>query len=96
MSLNIKQIEHVASLARISLSSKEKQKFTQQLGDILDYFDKLKKLDTKHIPISSQTIELININRSDQVKDCDQQTQKQILNNAPHKTANYFKTGKIL
>ena len=96
MSIDIKNIEHLATLARIELSPKEKKKFAQQLGDILSYFEKLKQLDTQHIPITSQSIDLVNINRSDEVKDCDQDTQQHILDNAPNTSGNYFKTGKIL
>lgn len=96
MPLTIKQVEQVAALARIKLTPKEKQKFTQQLGDILDYFDKLKQLDTKNIPITSQSIELVNITRSDQIQACDTDTQQHILNNAPQRSGDYFKTGKII
>lgn len=89
-------INHIADLARIKLSPQEKQKFTEQLGDILEYFAKLKQLDTKNIPITSQSIDLVNINRIDQIQGCDQDTQKHILANAPQKSGGYFKTDKIL
>ena len=96
MSLDIKQVEHVAKLARIQLSPQAKKKFTEQLGDILDYFEKLKQLDTRDIPITSQSIELVNIHRLDAVKGCDQNAQKIILDNAPARSGDYFKVNKIL
>ena len=96
MSLDIKQVEHVAQLARIQLKPQAKKKFTEQLGDILDYFEKLKKLDTRNIPITSQSIELVNRHRLDEVKGCHQDTQKIILDNAPAKSGGYFKVNKIL
>ena len=89
-------IQHIANLARLELTSQEKQKFTGQLSDILAYFEKLKELDTKSIPIASPSMDLVNINRTDQIKNCDQATQEKILDNAPATSGDYFKTHKIL
>lgn len=96
MSLNNQQVEYVAGLARVKLTAKEKDKFTRQLGDILDYFEKLKQLNTQDIPITSQSIELVNIHRLDEIKDSDPDSPKNILNNAPECSGDYFKVNKIL
>lgn len=93
MSLNL---DHIVALAKISLSPKEKQKFSAQLGDVLEYFKKLSKLDTKNVAAFSISADLANIYRSDEVKDCSADTQKQILANAPEASGQYIKTDKIL
>ncbi len=38
-------IDYVANLARLELSPEEKTKFAGQLGDILNYFEKLNAID---------------------------------------------------
>jgi len=96
MQLNTKQIEHVAKLARIELNSEEKQKFTKDLGDILDYFEKLKRLETTGIEPTSQSIELKNIFRADEITGCPEDVQKNILANAPDGSGRFIKVNKIL
>ena len=96
MSLDTKQVEHVAQLARIELSSEEKQKFTKDLGEILDYFEKLKRLETTGIEPTSQSIELKNIFRADEITGCPEDVQKNILANAPDRSGRFIKVNKIL
>jgi len=96
MSLDIKQIEHIAHLARLELGAKEKEKFTQQLSSVLEYFEKLKEVDTNSIEPTSQSVPLINVNRADEIKDCPKEIRKNILDNAPQKSGKYFKANKIL
>lgn len=45
-----KQVEKIATLARLHLSEKEKEKIPEQLTKILDYIGQLKELDTSYIP----------------------------------------------
>ena len=42
-------IDYVANLARIELSSQEKEKFQGQLGDVLKYFEKLQEVDIEGV-----------------------------------------------
>ena len=42
-------VDYVANLARIELTDKEKKKFSSQLGDVLEYFDKLNKVDVEGV-----------------------------------------------
>lgn len=91
-----KEIENISHLARIELADIEKKKLAQDLGDILDYFEVLKKLDTSGIEPANQPIELENITRFDELKSCRESSQKAILKNAPDKSGRYFKVNKIL
>jgi len=43
------QVQHIAKLARISLTEKEVLKFQKDLSSILDYFEKLKEVDTEKV-----------------------------------------------
>ena len=44
--IEIKDVEHVAKLARLELSEEEKIKFSKQLGDILKYVEQMNEVDT--------------------------------------------------
>jgi len=58
MKLSIEEVEHIASLARLKLSNPEKQRYAEQLSDILEYVDHLDELDTDHIPPTASILEM--------------------------------------
>ena len=47
MAITKETVKYVAHLARIELKPKELEKLSGQLKEILDFIDKLKKVDTK-------------------------------------------------
>lgn len=61
-------IEYVAKLARLELTKEEKEKFSKQLADILQYVEKLNQLDTKNIQPTAHVIPMKNVWRDDLVK----------------------------
>ena len=50
MSLTLKEVEHIATLARLELTEEQKARYREQLSAILDYVAKLQELDTANIP----------------------------------------------
>lgn len=56
MPLNPSDVDHIAELARLELSPREKARFLKQLSSILEYFEKLQTLDTKNIPATSSVL----------------------------------------
>ena len=46
MSLTLSEVEHIAELARLELTDEEKERFRQQLSDILDYAARLQAINT--------------------------------------------------
>lgn len=98
--ISTEQVEHIAKLARINLTEKEKEKFSVELSSILDYIDKLNQVDTSNIELISQVAEFNNITRNDTESINDEQknieTRNKILEQAPEKKGDYFKTPKIL
>ena len=67
MSLSPAQVRHIAKLARLTLSDKEVEKFSRELSQILDYIEKLKKVDTKGVEPMSQITGLCTVTRTDTV-----------------------------
>ncbi|MBY9005020.1 MAG: Asp-tRNA(Asn)/Glu-tRNA(Gln) amidotransferase subunit GatC [Candidatus Lokiarchaeota archaeon] len=88
-------LEHVSKLALLDLSEEEKEKFSQQLTDLLNYFKKLNELDTTNVEPMIHPIEgLKNVFRED--KTWDSLTNEEALQNAKHKREGYFKAPRIL
>ena len=62
MKISKEEIEHIAVLARLSLSEEEKELFGSQLSSILDYMEKLNELDTKGIEPTSHVLPIKQCN----------------------------------
>jgi aspartyl-tRNA(Asn)/glutamyl-tRNA(Gln) amidotransferase subunit C len=65
VSITIKDVEHVAKLARLELSEQEKQTFTEQMNAILKYAEQLNELNTDHVEPTSHPVPLVNVMRED-------------------------------
>lgn len=50
MSLTLKEVEHIAALARLELTDEQKSRYREQLSAILDYIAHLQELDTANVP----------------------------------------------
>ncbi|MEN8173043.1 MAG: Asp-tRNA(Asn)/Glu-tRNA(Gln) amidotransferase subunit GatC [Chloroflexota bacterium] len=66
MSLTKKEIEDIAVLARLELTSEEKESYREQLSAILAYFEQLQTLDTKDVPPLTQFDSEQNVLRKDE------------------------------
>lgn len=58
-------IHYVAKLARLELSASEKVTFTEQLGKIIDYFQKLGEVDTEGVEPTAHATPLYDVIRLD-------------------------------
>lgn len=89
-----KDVEYVAKLSRLKLKEEQKQKFTHQLNSILEYIEKLNKLDTSQIEPTSHVVPLKNVRRKDLIKPSS--PVDEALKNAPDKERGYFKVPPII
>jgi aspartyl-tRNA(Asn)/glutamyl-tRNA(Gln) amidotransferase subunit C len=87
-------VEHIARLARLGLSEKDKKLFAQQLTAVLEHAEVLKKLDTKDVPPTSHAIPMKNVLREDKVIPC--KNTEDILANAPEEENGMFRVPRIL
>jgi aspartyl-tRNA(Asn)/glutamyl-tRNA(Gln) amidotransferase subunit C len=87
-------VEHVAYLARLGLSSDELARLEGQLNHILDQYAKLAELDTDAIPPTAQTIELETILRDDVARPS--LPPEAVLANAPERDGDFFVVPAIL
>jgi len=94
VSVTIKDVEHVAKLARLEFTEEEKKMFTRQLNQILEYMEKLNELDTTNVEPLSHVIDLSNVFREDRVRPS--YPVEEVLKNAPAKTEKFFKVPKVI
>jgi aspartyl-tRNA(Asn)/glutamyl-tRNA(Gln) amidotransferase subunit C len=92
-SITVKQVEHVARLARIELSEEEKRLFTTQLNAILDYFKILDEAETEEVQPFLSVLGLSNIWRRDETRPS--LSTEEALSNAPRKERGYIKAPRI-
>jgi aspartyl-tRNA(Asn)/glutamyl-tRNA(Gln) amidotransferase subunit C len=65
VSIDRATVDYVANLARLALTDEERDRLTQQLGDILTHFATLQTLDTDAVEPTSDVVALVNIPRDD-------------------------------
>ena len=68
MSLSLKDVEHVAALARLGLTAEELETLREQLSSILGHIEVLNQLDTASISPTAQVIAVENVMRDDAVR----------------------------
>lgn len=95
--LSKEQIEHIAMLARLGLTDKEKKKFAGQLSSVLDYVNQLEKVDTKNIEPIAQITGLKDVMAKDKVKSSKGQVAREkLLENAPMQEEGCVKVKAVL
>lgn len=93
MKLDLKQVEHIALLARLELTAEEKEKFAKELTMILDYVEKLSEVDTTGIDPIAQITGLVNITREDRVEESVHRTD--LLAVAPDREGQHIKVQSV-
>lgn len=94
MSIEAKDVEHVAKLARLNLTGEETEMFTEQLNAILQYAEKLNELDTEDIAPTTHVLHLSNVMREDEVHES--LPSEKVFRNAPDEEDGQFKVPAIL
>jgi aspartyl-tRNA(Asn)/glutamyl-tRNA(Gln) amidotransferase subunit C len=92
--VSIEEVERIARLAMLSLSPREKVKFTRQLNLILQYMEQLNQVDTSETEPMSHPLGLTNVFREDEVRPS--LPVEEALKNAPDKSGNYFRVPKVI
>ena len=82
-------VEHVAKASRIKLTDEEVEKFSKELGDVLNSFALLKEVDTSDVKPSFQPNEIKNVIREDVPEYS--LSQDDALSNAEQKEEKFFK-----
>jgi aspartyl-tRNA(Asn)/glutamyl-tRNA(Gln) amidotransferase subunit C len=93
--LTKEDIEHLATLARISVSEDEKAQLAGQIDAVLEYVSAVSGVVTEResAPVAG---ELRNVMREDDGPYAGGEWSEAILANAPHKEDRYFKVEQIM
>jgi aspartyl-tRNA(Asn)/glutamyl-tRNA(Gln) amidotransferase subunit C len=94
MTLTIEEVEHIARLARLKLTSQEIERYRQQLSAILDYADRLQAVDTTDIPPTSSVLPARSVLREDKARPG--LSLEELLKNAPDTENGQFRVPPVL
>ena len=81
-------IEYVGILAKLELNKEEQEQAKKDMGEMLDYIDKLNELDTSGVEPMSHVFPVNNVFREDVVTNGDDR--EAILKNAPEEKDGMF------
>src|ERR1700736_5539022 len=88
------EVSHVARLARLALTPDELERFTEQLGAVLEHARDVEALDTTGVPPTAHPLPLVNVLRDDVlVPSLDR---AEVLAEAPSVEADRFLVTRIL
>ncbi len=94
MKLTVEQVRHVATLARLSLSSEEEERYATQLSAILEAVAQLQELDVSGVEPTSHASLASSLLREDATRPS--LPPEKALANAPSKVGSSFAVPKIL
>ncbi len=94
MKITDKEIERLASLARLSFEGEEKERIKKDLNAIVNYVEQLRELDDSNVEPTSRVIEFADAMRKDEPKPS--MTREEALANAAARTEDFVKVPKIL
>jgi aspartyl-tRNA(Asn)/glutamyl-tRNA(Gln) amidotransferase subunit C len=94
MSLTLAEVEHIAELARLSLTDAEKILYRDQLSAILEYAAILQQIDTSTISPTATVLPLRNVMRPDEVEPS--MSSEDVLANASDVEEGCFRVRAIL
>ena len=94
MSIDNSTVKKVAKLARIKIGIEEEHSLKNELNNILEWVDKLQKVDTKNTePMLSVSNEPMPMREDEVISKIEN---KEILSNAPEKKAGFFVVPKVV
>jgi aspartyl-tRNA(Asn)/glutamyl-tRNA(Gln) amidotransferase subunit C len=87
-------VAYVAQLARLILTTEEKDLFQKQLGEILKYMAKLNEVDVSQVEAASHAVPVFDVFREDEARDWF--TAEEALGNAPRQRDHLFIVPKVV
>ncbi len=96
MSVSRKEIEYVASLARLDLLPEEKESITRQFNVIIDYIRQLRELDLLEVEPTTHVQQLKNVFREDRFEEKGRKLLPEILREAPDAAGELFKVLPVI
>ncbi len=94
MSIDTETVEKIARLARIKVTDTEKEKYSKELNNIIEWIEMLKDVDTDGIEPLTSVVDMTLYMREDEITDGN--IQEKVLMNAPETAEGFFVVPKVL
>jgi aspartyl-tRNA(Asn)/glutamyl-tRNA(Gln) amidotransferase subunit C len=94
MKISKEDVLKVAELARLEFGEAELEKFTEQMGDILTYIERLNELDTANVEPTSHVLDIPAPLRDDVVVEW--LHTGEALENAPEEEDGFFVVPRVI
>ncbi|MEX1000360.1 MAG: Asp-tRNA(Asn)/Glu-tRNA(Gln) amidotransferase subunit GatC [Thermodesulfobacteriota bacterium] len=94
MKISKDDVVKVAELARLEVTEEETAIFTEQLGNILEYIEKLNELDTDNVEPTSHVLDISTPLREDKVVKW--LSIEEVLQNAPESEDDFFVVPQVI
>jgi aspartyl-tRNA(Asn)/glutamyl-tRNA(Gln) amidotransferase subunit C len=94
MKISKDDVIKVSELARLEVKEEELDKFTEQLGNILEYIEQLNELDTNNVEPTSHVLNIATPLREDKVVEW--LNIEEVLQNAPESEDDFFVVPQVI
>lgn len=90
-----RDIEQIATLARLAISDAEKDRYAKDLSVVFEYMDMLNEVDVADILETCQVTGLEDVVREDRAVPCDEETKKKLIAAFPDRVGNLLKVPAV-
>ena len=94
MTIDLKTINHISKLSRISVDDEKAKKLVGDLNSIFEFIEKLNKLNTENVKPLTSVVETTLKSRTDDVTS--KNIKDQILKNSPDKNEDFFVVPRVI
>jgi aspartyl-tRNA(Asn)/glutamyl-tRNA(Gln) amidotransferase subunit C len=93
--ITLKELEHLATLARIELTEDDKKSLVKEFDSILGYVDQLKKVDVS-LDATGRVGAVKNVMREDVPNTISAEDRERLLDEAPYREGDFVAVKKII
>ena len=94
MSVDLKTVDRIATLAKLSFDDEEKKEITQDLNKMLAFIDQLNEVDTEGVePLIYMLDEETPLRKDEMIQTI---SQKEALKNSPEKDTDFIKVPEVI
>lgn len=93
--ITVKELEHLAGLARIELTETDKKSLVKEFDSILGYVDQLKKVKVS-MDTEGRVGAVKNVTRPDVVESTSDEDRGRLLEEVPHREGDFIAVKKII
>ena len=94
--MSVKDVEHLAGLAKLVLTEQEEKKLAGQLSETIKVVEQLGEVDTKGVEATAQVTGMTNVWREDEIDKTRVLSQEEALSQAKRVANGFFVVKRII